>query len=310
MDRGSPPSRRFRSGSWTLLAGLFLARAGALAQGEAVSDLSSLFNWDLVSLEQTNPRFNASVLSGFHSLRSPGVTPSRALKTGLGILYTQEEQVAKGTDTELFSREQVIFNPKLNYGLLGLFELGAGFEATWARGRDLEAGPGGVTETVPREEAEASAADLGIKWGFFKLGRLRLALAFDTRIAVNRGLFGALPQTLYNLEVDGDFAFTPRFGLISNLQYLSTNYLFDNDLIVFDLGTTYTFSDKFRGMVFGTLSREDEADNVLLFMGMAAQYVFEQHSFTVAIDLQLNEARRDIRTQRQIDVEFSYTFTF
>ena len=40
---------------------------------------SSIFDWDLVSLEQNSHRYNASVLSGFHNLRSPGVTPGRAL---------------------------------------------------------------------------------------------------------------------------------------------------------------------------------------------------------------------------------------
>ena len=63
-------------------------------------------------------------------------------------------------------------------------------------------------------------------------------------------------------------------------------------------------------MLFGTLSNESEADGVLFFLGIAGQYIFEQHSFTLALDLQINEARRDIRTQKQVDVEISYAYTF
>ena len=54
----------------------------------------------------------------------------------------------------------------------------------------------------------------------------------------------------------------------------------------------------------------NEADHAVLFIGIAGQYVFEQHSFTLALDFQLNDARREVRTESQIDVEFSYTFTF
>ena len=97
---------------------------------------------------------------------------------------------------------------------------------------------------------------------------------------------------------------------ITNVQYLTNNHWFEEDQFVFDAGLVYTFSDEFRGMLFGTLVQDDEADNVLLFGGIAGQYVFEQHSFTLALDLQINEADRDVRTQKQIDVEFSYTFTF
>jgi hypothetical protein len=287
-----------------------LALAALQGQDDTPTDVSTLFDWDLVSLEQNNPRFNASVLSGFHSIRSPGVTPNRAWKTGLGILYTREQQIAEGTNTELFNREQVIFNPKINYGLLGHLEAGAGFEASWASGEEPEFLPDGTVQTQGQESWEASAVDLGLKWGFLKVGRLRLGLAFDSRIAVNKGAFGSLEDTIYNAEIDGDFAVTSRVGILSNLQYLTTDHFFQDEQVVFDLGTSYSFSDRFRGMLFGTLQDDSEADDVLIFAGIAAQYVFEQHSFTLALDLQLNEAYRDVRTQKQVDVEFSYTFTF
>lgn len=278
--------------------------------GARASEVPFPFDWDLVSLEQTNPRFNASVLSGFHSVRSPGVTPHRAWKTGLGLLYTRAEQVLEATNTELFDRQQLILNPKINYGLLGAFEVGAGFEGSWAEGKDIETLPGGGVQAESEEAFEASAVGVGAKWGFLKTSRLRLALALDSRIAINHGAFGALPETLYNVEVDGDYAFTSRLSVVSNLQYMTTDHFFEEDQGVFDLATTYSFSDQFRGMLFGTLVVADELDEVLLFSGIAGQYVFEQHSFTLAVDLQLNEAERDVRTQSQIDVEFSYTFTF
>lgn len=268
------------------------------------------FNWDLVSLEQNNPRFNASVLSGFHSYRSPGVSPHRAWKTGIGILYTREEQVAVASNSELFDRQQVIFNPKLNFGLWNRLEGGVGFEATWAEGKDIEFREDGTVAEDPRSEWAASAVDLGVKWGFLRREPLRLALSFDSRIAINRGRFGTLPATSYNIELDGDYAFTSRFSLGSNLQFLTSDRPGTRDQVVVDLAGIYSFSDQFRGMIFTTALEDDEADDVLLFTGFAGQYVFEQHSFTVALDIQLNDARREIRTQRQLDIEFSYTFTF
>jgi hypothetical protein len=280
------------------------------AEDAVDSKVVPLFDWDLVSLEQNNPRYNASVLSGFHSIRSPGVTPSRGWKTGLGMLYSQEERVAEGTNTKLFSQEQVLFNPKINRGFLGFLEAGAGFEATYTNGRDSATAPGGGTVTSNEDAFEASSVDAGIKWAFLQLDRLRLALSFDSRIAINRGAFGTLPKTLYNLEIDGDFALTSRLLVISNLQYVTTDEFFDEEQIVFDLAASYSFHDRFRGMLFGTLSNESEADGVLFFLGIAGQYIFEQHSFTLALDLQINEARRDIRTQKQVDVEISYAYTF
>jgi hypothetical protein len=286
------------------------AAGSPAASDDASFDLGASFDWDLVSLEQSNPRFNASVLSGFHSIRSPGVTPSRAWKTGLGILYTRQEQVLVATNTEVFDQQQLILNPKLNRGFLGAFEVGAGFEASWAEGEDVDVQPDGSAVTEPAEAFEASAADVGIKWSLLRTGRLRLALSFDSRIAVNKGAFGTLPATIYNLELDGDVALTSRLSVISNVQYLTTGHLFEDDQFVFDAAGAYSFSDRFRGMLFGTLVEDDEADNVLFFLGIAGQYVFEQHSFTLAIDLQLNEALRDVRTQNQLDIELSYTFTF
>lgn len=305
----------FAAGAILLAAAIGRAAAQSELPGTAEGsdpsfDLSPSLDWDLVSLEQANPRFNASVLSGFHSIRSPGVTPSRAWKTGLGVLYSRQEQVVEATNTEIFSQEELILNPKLNHGFFGVFEVGVGFEATWAKGEDVEMLPGGSVATEPQEAFEASAADVGIKWSLLRTGRLRLALAFDTRIAVNKGAFGTLPATIYNLEIDGDFALTSRLSVISNVQYLTADHLFEDDQFVFDAAAAYSFSDQFRGMLFGTLVEDDEADNVLLFLGIAGQYVFEQHSFTLAIDLQLNEAERDVQTQKQVDVEFSYTFTF
>ena len=268
-------------------------------------------NWDLVSLEQNNARFNASVLSGFHSIRSPGVSPHRAWKTGIGILYTRQEQVAVASNTELFEQQQVIFNPKINYGLYNSVEVGAGLEATWTEGKDITFDQ--ETATVlddGRQEWDVSAFGLGLKWGALQNRRLRLALSFDTRIALNRGRFGTLPATVYNFELDGDYAVTSRFSLGSNLQFLTSDRSDAQDQVVLDLASHYSFSDRFRGMIFLTAQEDDEADDILLFTGFAGQYVFEQHSFTLALDLQLNDARREVRTQRQLDIELSYTFTF
>lgn len=268
------------------------------------------FNWDLVSLEQNNPRFNASVLSGFHSVRSPGVSPSRAWKTGLGLLYSKAEQVAVASNTELFDQESLVVNPKIAYGLRGVLELGAGFEANLTSGKDIQSLEDGSIESHPEEEFEASAVGLGVKWGAIHTNGFRLGLSFDSRVAVNRGAFGALPATLYNFEVDGDYAVDGRFSLIANLQLLVSEASGDDEQVLSDLGATYAFSDRFRGMLFATALDDDEADDVLFFAGVASQYVFEQHSFTLAFDLQMNDARRDIRTQSQLDIELSYAFTF
>src|SRR5262245_50162674 len=92
---------------------LALVAAARVGQAEEV-DEHPVFDWDLVSLEQNSHRFNGSVLSGFHNLRSPGVTPHRAWKTGLGLIYSQENQVATaaGVDSS-FSTQRLIMNPKI-----------------------------------------------------------------------------------------------------------------------------------------------------------------------------------------------------
>jgi hypothetical protein len=285
-------------------------RAAEAASIEAMELEDVAFDWDLVSLEQNNPRFNASVLSGFHSLRSPGVSPHRAWKAGVGILYSREEQVAVESNNELFDREQLVVNPKINYGLFGVAEIGAGFEAVWTEGKEIRDLPGGQSEEVSENEFEASAVGLGIKWKFLEQRPLRLALSFDSRIAVNRGAFGALPATVYNVELDGDYALTSRFALAGNLQFMTSDVSEIEDQVVIDIAGVYSFSHRFRGMLFSTAIEDDEADDVLFFLGVAGQYVYEQHSVTVAVDFQLNDARRDVRTQRQLDVELSYTITF
>ena len=69
----TPSSRSARSfAAAALLVAAVLGRAVAQsdlpetaavpAEGDASFDLGSPFDWDLVSLEQSNPRFNASVL--------------------------------------------------------------------------------------------------------------------------------------------------------------------------------------------------------------------------------------------------------
>jgi hypothetical protein len=73
----------------------------------------------------------------------------------------------------------------------------------------------------------------------------------------------------------------------------------------------YTFSEQFRGLVFGTFLEDDAAHTVLFYLGFAGQYLFlERHSIAIAVDFQVNDASRDVKTQGQLDVEVSYTFTF
>src|SRR4029450_10209824 len=111
-------------------------------------------------------------------------TPRRAWKTGLGLLYSREEQVLESTNTEIFRREQLIFNPKINYGLLPNVGAGTGFEASWAKGREPVTLSDGSMGTVSEEAFEASAAALGAKWGFLRVGKLRLGRGVHRRIAV------------------------------------------------------------------------------------------------------------------------------
>lgn len=282
---------------------------GLHAQDADLESPTPLFNWDLVSLEQNNPRFNASVLSGFHSVRSAGVTPARGWKTGLGVLYSREEQVAVSTNTQLFNQELVIINPKVHRGFLDYLEVGTGLEFSWASGKSSKPGPSGI-ETRPQESIGMSAVDWGVKWGAPALGRLRWALSLDGRVAVDRKEFGRLPVTLYNAELDVDYIMTRRLSLLGNLQFMTSDHFWREDQVMLDLAASYTFHDRFRGMIFGTALHEEVADNALFFVGLAGQYVFEQHSFSLSLDVQVNEANRDVRTQQQIDLSLSYTFTF
>ncbi|MCH2363258.1 MAG: hypothetical protein MK479_01650, partial [Planctomycetes bacterium] len=110
---------------------LSLAGSGALRSQGRDESIEPLFNWDLVSLEQNNQRFNGSALTGFHSIRSAGVTPLGGWKMGLGFLYTGEEQFdrSRGDSNPLFRRNEVYLNPKLNMGLFENIEFGAGLVA-------------------------------------------------------------------------------------------------------------------------------------------------------------------------------------
>jgi hypothetical protein len=301
---------RVKRGVGGLAVALALAAAGA--RGQDVEG-RPVFDWDLVSLEQNSQRFNGSILSGFHNLRSPGVTPARAWKTGLGLIYSKEDDIATTTEGErTFSTQRLIMNPKLNYGFWDSLEAGVGMEANYVTGKEINGLPNVGTVVQSDENAAASAVDAGLKYSFLKLERLRLGVSADSRIAVDRHAFGMLPYTLFDIELDGQYYFTNRFSLLSNLQFMtSDNFNQVRDEFVFDLGGAYTFSDKFRGLVFGTLMEDDPASTAVLFLGFAGQYLFaERHSFTLAVDFQVNDATREVRTQGQFDLEFSYTFTF
>ncbi|MFP6739749.1 MAG: hypothetical protein VCD34_13540, partial [Planctomycetota bacterium] len=186
------------------------AAASLQAQG-AEDPIEPLFNWDLVSLEQNNQRFNGSVLTGFHSIRSAGVTPLGGWKLGVGLLYTGEEQFVRSVGDSLFRRNEVYLNPKLNMGLFEDIEFGAGLVAAYANGRELVDGPGGAF-TEDREEGGLSSADLGVKWKFYDDRQMRFALSFDTRLSLNEDTFGMLRGNYYNIELDTDYAVTSRLS--------------------------------------------------------------------------------------------------
>jgi hypothetical protein len=307
--RSSSIHRRFLAGIavWTLGAAVF---GPARAEEPVDESIERLFNWDLISLEQNNPRFNASVLTGFHSIRSPGVTPTGGWKLGLGGHFTREEQVANTSQVRLFNRNQILLSPKLNYGFFQRFEAGVGATGGYAVGHELSES-GGTTTDDRVESFDLTSIDLGIKWLFWDGPRFRSALSFDTRLARHRGTFGNLPSSFYNVELDLDFAVTGRFVVVGNLQVIASDSEEVRDQIIADIGGVYSFSDSFRGMLFATIQEDDAARTVLGFIGIAGQYVFGQHSITMAFDIQLNDAgRADARTQEQIDVELSYTFTF
>ena len=276
------------------------------AQGRGES-IEPLFNWDLVSLEQNNQRFNGSALTGFHSIRSAGVTPLGGWKMGLGFLYTGEEQFALEQVASRFRRNEVYLNPKFNMGLFEDIEIGAGLVAAYANGRALDE-PGGAL--VDHEEGDLNSADLGVKWKFYDDRQLRLALSFDTRLSLNEDTFGMLPGNYYNIELDGDYAVTSRLSMAGNLQFLTSDSADLENQFILDVAAVYSFTNTFRGMLFSTVQEDDLARTFLGFIGFAGQYVHKQHSFTLSFDIQLNDADREIRTEEQIDIALSYTYTF
>ena len=274
--------------------------------------IEPLFNWDLVSLEQNNPRFNGSVLTGFHGVRSPGVTPLGALKVGVGLLYSREEQFAErvSDNGSLFRRNQIFLTPKVNFGFWKDLEAGLGVALSFVEGRSLVDLGGGSFETREERETRPSSVDLGLKWNFLDQNRWRLAVAFDARVAASPDAFGMLPGTFYNIELDGDFAVTRRLSLAGNLQFLTSDATEVRDQFIVDLAGQYSFTDTFRGMLFTTLQEDDQAGTVLGFIGFAGQWVKEQHSMTLSLDFQLNDASRELRTEEQLDISLSYAFTF
>jgi len=288
---------------------LSLAGSGALRSQGRDESIEPLFNWDLVSLEQNNQRFNGSALTGFHSIRSAGVTPLGGWKMGLGFLYTGEEQFdrSRGDSDPLFRRNEVYLNPKLNMGLFENIEFGAGLVAAYANGRAML---NGEPPTVDREEGALSSADLGVKWKFYDDRQLRLALSFDTRLSLNEGTFGMLKGNYYNVELDGDYAVTSRLSMAGNLQFLTSDSAELENQFILDVAAVYSFTNTFRGMLFSTIQEDDLARTFLGFLGFAGQYVYKQHAFTLSFDIQLNDADRAIRTEEQIDIALSYTYAF
>ena len=288
---------------------LSLAGSGALRAQEQDESIEPLFNWDLVSLEQNNQRFNGSALTGFHSIRSAGVTPLGGWKMGLGFLYTGEEQFdrSRGDSNPLFRRNEVYLNPKLNMGLFENIEFGAGLVAAYANGRAML---NGEPPTVDREEGALSSADLGVKWKFYDDRQLRFALSFDTRLSLNEDTFGMLKGNYYNVELDGDYAVTSRLSMAGNLQFLTSDSAELENQFILDVAAVYSFTNTFRGMLFSTIQEDDLARTFLGFIGFAGQYVHKQHAFTLSFDIQLNDADRAIRTEEQIDIALSYAYTF
>tara|TARA_B100000586_G_scaffold39526_1_gene25375 strand:+ start:1397 stop:2320 length:924 start_codon:yes stop_codon:yes gene_type:complete len=289
---------------------LSLAGSGALWSQERDEPIEPLFNWDLVSLEQNNQRFNGSALTGFHSIRSAGVTPLGGWKMGLGFLYTGEEQFVRSVGDSLFRRNQVYLNPKMNLGLFENMEFGAGLVAAYANGRELLTDEAGEGFFENREEGVLSSVDLGMKWKVYDDRQLRLALSFDTRLSLNEDTFGMLPGNFYNIELDGDYAVTSRLSMAGNLQFLTSDSDELENQFILDVAAVYSFTNTFRGMLFSTIQEDDLARTFLGFIGFAGQYVHKQHAFTLSFDIQLNDADRAIRTEEQIDIALSYTYAF
>ena len=289
---------------------LSLAGSGALRSQGRDESIEPLFNWDLVSLEQNNQRFNGSALTGFHSIRSAGVTPLGGWKMGLGFLYTGEEQFVRSVGDSLFRRNQVYLNPKMNLGLFENMEFGAGLVAAYANGRELLTDEVGEGFFGNREEGVLSSVDLGMKWKVYDDRQLRLALSFDTRLSLNEDTFGMLPGNFYNIELDGDYAVTSRLSMAGNLQFLTSDSDELENQFILDVAAVYSFTNTFRGMLFSTIQEDDLARTFLGFIGFAGQYVHKQHAFTLSFDIQLNDADRAIRTEEQIDIALSYTYAF
>ncbi len=289
---------------------LSLAVSGALRSQGRDEPIEPLFNWDLVSIEQNNQRFNGSALTGFHSIRSAGVTPLGGWKMGLGFLYTGEEQFVRSVGDSLFRRNQVYLNPKMNLGLFENMEFGAGLVAAYANGRELLTDEAGEGFFENREEGGLSSVDLGMKWKVYDDRQLRLALSFDTRLSLNEDTFGMLPGNFYNIELDGDYAVTSRLSMAGNLQFLTSDSAELENQFILDVAAVYSFTNTFRGMLFSTVQEDDLARTFLGFIGFAGQYVYKQHAFTLSFDIQLNDADRAIRTEEQIDIALSYTYAF
>ena len=289
---------------------LSLAVSGTLRSQERDEPIEPLFNWDLVSIEQNNQRFNGSALTGFHSIRSAGVTPLGGWKMGLGFLYTGEEQFVRSVGDSLFRRNQVYLNPKMNLGLFENMEFGAGLVAAYANGRELLTDEAGEGFFENREEGVLNSVDLGMKWKVYDDRQLRLALSFDTRLALNEDTFGMLNANYYNVELDGDYAVTSRLSMAGNLQFLTSDSAELENQFILDVAAVYSFTSTFRGMLFSTVQEDDLARTFLGFIGFAGQYVYKQHAFTLSFDIQLNDADRAIRTEEQIDIALSYTYAF
>ena len=289
---------------------LSLAVSGALRSQGRDAPIEPLFNWDLVSIEQNNQRFNGSALTGFHSIRSAGVTPLGGWKMGLGFLYTGEEQFVRSVGDSLFRRNQVYLNPKMNLGLFENMEFGAGLVAAYANGRELLTDEAGEGFFENREEGGLSSVDLGMKWKVYDDRQLRLALSFDTRLWLNEDTFGMLPGIFYNIELDGDYAVTSRLSMAGNLQFLTSDSAELENQFILDVAAVYSFTNTFRGMLFSTVQEDDLARTYLGFIGFAGQYVYKQHAFTLSFDIQLNDADRAIRTEEQLDIALSYTYAF
>ena len=98
--------------------------------------------------------------------------------------------------------------------------------------------------------------------------------------------------------------------MAGNLQFLTSDSDELENQIIFDIAAVYSFTNTFRGMLFSTIQEDDLARTFLGFIGFAGQYVHKQHAFTLSFDIQLNDADRAIRTEEQIDIALSYTYTF